>query len=101
MPAVEERLTLLEVKMEQVGATLVRMETILLGLDQRMQSHDQRFAALDQKVTGLGEKFDKLDRRIDESDSRFDRLFLWVIGIQVTTLIALIAGLFGIVARLI
>ena len=38
---------------------------------------------------------------MEKKEERFDRLFLWVIGIQMTTLIAIVAGLFGIVAKLI
>lgn len=80
MPAAEERLSLLEVKMEQVGTTLARIETILLSLDQ---------------------KVDRLDQRVDRLDDRAVKLFLWVIGIQMTTFLAIVAGLFGIVTKLI
>ncbi|HEY0284726.1 MAG TPA: hypothetical protein VGC23_05005 [Vicinamibacterales bacterium] len=129
MPVVEERLSLLEVKMEEVGTTLVRIEGVLgslfqlvQGIDQRVGKLDQRFNELDQRVGKLDQRVDKfdqrfneLDRRVDKLDLRFDRLdqrvdrlderlvklFLWVIGIQMTTLIAFVAGLFGIVGKLI
>jgi hypothetical protein len=39
--------------------------------------------------------------RIDRLDDRAVKLFLWVIGIQMTTLITMAAGLFAMVARLI
>ena len=45
--------------------------------------------------------FDRLDLRVDKLDERMLKLFLWVIGIQMTTLIAFIGGLFGLVAKLI
>ena len=66
-----------------------------------MQGHDQKFAALDGKVTGLGEKFDRLDRRMEYSERRSDKLLFWVVGIQMTIFITIVAGLFGIVAKLI
>jgi hypothetical protein len=91
--SVDQKVDSLDQKVEKVDR---RVE----GLELREHGHDQRFGALDEKVTGLGEKFDRLDRRMDYSDKRFDKLFLWVIGIQMTTLIALMAGLFGIVAKL-
>jgi predicted nuclease with TOPRIM domain len=87
MPVVEERLTLLEGKMQEVGVTLVRIETTL--------------GSLHQLVLRLEQRIDKLDQRVDKLDDRVVRLFLWVIGIQMTTLIAIVAGLFGIVTRLI
>jgi predicted nuclease with TOPRIM domain len=101
MPVVDERLSLLEVKMQDVGATLIRIEgtlgtlhQMLAGLDQRVDKLDQRFDRLDQRV-------DRLDQRIDRLDERFLKLFLWVIGIQMTTFLAIVAGLFGIVTKLI
>ena len=73
--------------MEEVGATLVRMEGIL--------------GSLHQMVMGLDQRIDKLDVRIDRLDDRMVKLFLWVIGIQITTLLTIVAGLFGLVAKLI
>ena len=80
MPAAEERVSVLEAKMEQVGTTLARMEAILMNLDQ---------------------KADRLELRVDKLDDRMVRLFLWVIGIQMTTLVTFAAGLFAMVAKLI
>jgi predicted nuclease with TOPRIM domain len=94
MPVVDERVSLLEAKMEGVGATLIRIEGLLAGLHQMV-------TGLDQRVDKLEQRFDKLDLRIDRLDDRMVKLFLWVIGIQTTTLIAIMAGLFGIVAKLI
>jgi hypothetical protein len=79
MPAVEDRLSLLEGRMDQIGATLGRMETLLLSLDQRVH---------------------RLDHRLGYSERRFDKMFLWLMGIQLTTLITIIGGLFGIVVKL-
>jgi hypothetical protein len=91
------------------------MEGLLVSLDQRVDRIDQRIdvlgqsvqglersvALIDQKGTGIDEKFGILDRRIHHFEGRFDRMFLWAIGIQMTTLLAMVAGLFGIVGRLI
>ena len=80
MPVAEERVSVLEAKMEQVGTTLIRMETILSSLDQKVE---------------------RLDLRVDKLDARLEKQFLWIVGIQMITLIAIMAGLFGIVAKLI
>jgi predicted nuclease with TOPRIM domain len=79
VPAAEERLSVVEAKIEQVGTTLARMEAILMSLD---------------------EKVDRLDLRVDKLDARVEKQFLWVAGIQMTTLITIMAGLFGLVAKL-
>lgn len=122
MPVVEERLSVLEVQMQEVGATLVRIEDVLGGLvklvtslDERVEKLDQRVEKLDQRVERLDQRVDKLDRRIDRLeqcvetldrrvdrfDVRVEKRFLWVAGIQMTTLITIMAGLFGLVAKLI
>ena len=108
MPVVEDRLSLLEVKMQEVGATLVRMEGMLSSVHQMVVALDQRVVALDQRVVALDQRMDTLDHRVDRLELRIDRLddravklFLWVIGIQMTTLITIAAGLFAMVARLI
>ncbi len=115
MPVVEERLSVLEVQMQEVGATLVRMEDTLGvlvkmvtslnervdKLDQRVERLDQRVEKLDQRIDRLEQRVDTLDQRVDRLDSRVEKQFLWVAGIQMTTLIAIVAGLFGLVAKLI
>ena len=66
MPALEERVSYLEAKMEEVGKTLVRLEALIVALDAKQ---DQRF--------------------------------LWMIGLQVGTLLTMIGGMFGIIINLI
>ena len=108
MPVVEERLSVLEVQMQEVGATLVRIESPLGSLvlavtsvDERVERLDQRVEKLDQRIDRIEQRVDTLDRRVDKLDARVEKQFLWVAGIQMTTLITIIAGLFGLVAKLI
>ncbi len=101
MAVVEDRLSLLEVKMQEVGATLVRMEGMLSSVHQMVVALDQRVVALDLRMDTLDHRVDRLEVRIDKLDDRVVKLFLWVIGIQTTTLITIAAGLFAMVARLI
>ena len=42
---------------------------------------DARFGAVDRR-------FDAVDRRIDSLDDKVSRQFVWMVGIQVTTLVA-------------
>jgi hypothetical protein len=76
MQAVEERVSYLEGKMEEVGKSLVRLEGALSALDQKM------------------------DRRFDALENRSEQRFLWLLGAQLTTLIAIIAGMFGVITKL-
>ena len=56
---------------------------------------------MDTTLLSLDRKVDRLDLRTDKLDMRLEKQFLWAVGIQMTILIAIIAGLFGIVAKLI
>lgn len=101
MPVVEERLSLLEVKMEEVGTTLLRIEGVLGSLHHMVLGLDQRVDKLDQRIDRLEHRLDTLDHRVDKLDTRVEKQFLWVVGIQITTLVTIMAGLFGLVAKLI
>ena len=58
-------------------------------LDRRFDGVDRRFEALEARMTGLDQK---IDRRLDSVDDRMSRQFLWMIGIQVTTLLTVIGA---------
>ena len=51
---------------------------------------DRRMDFLSQKVDGRG---DALDQRINRLDQKFSKYFLWIIGIQVTIFLSIIATL--------
>ena len=101
MPVVEEWLSVLEVQMQEIGATLARIEDVLGGLVKLVTSLDERVDKLDRRIDKLEHSVETLDRRVDKLDARVEKQFLWVAGIQRTTLITIVAGLFGLVAKLI
>ncbi len=119
MPTLEERVAYLEGKVEEHSRAWEDLKDLIIhldgkidGLDQRLTSRidalDQRLSsridALDQRLSGridalggridaLGGRIDALDGRINALDQKFSRFFLWVIGIQVSILLAVIAAL--------
>jgi len=85
--------------------TLIDIRDPIRQLERRC---DARFDAVDRRIGGLEEKFDRridalegqLDRSADKSDRRIDgledkmsRQFSWLVGIQVTTLVAIVGAL--------
>ncbi len=60
---------------------------MIINLDHKV---DTRIDSLDEKVDRLREE---LSSRIDSLDQKFSRYFLWIIGIQVTTFLSIIATL--------
>lgn len=83
----EERVAYLEGKVEEHSKAWADLKDMIIHLDQKL---DRRIDALDNKVD---RRIDALDSRIDALDQKFSRYFLWLIGIQVTVLLAVIAAL--------
>lgn len=91
MPAtLEERIAYLEGKVEEHSRGFGEIRDGLQHLD-------QRFTFLDQKVDRFREelavRIDATNARIDALDQKFSRYFLWMIGFQITTLLAIIGTL--------
>jgi len=76
MVRVEERVAFVEGRMGEQSQQVANIREAVVNLEQRM---DRRFDAVDRR-------FDAIDRRFDQADRRF----LWLVGLQVTTLIALV-----------
>ena len=47
----------------------------------------------------VNRRFDSMDRRFDRVDDRMTRQFQWLVGLHLTTLVALVAALSAIAAR--
>jgi len=79
MPSLEERVAYLEGQVSELSHGLVALREGLGEVDQRIRHLELRMDA----------RFESTDRRLDALDARFG----WVIGIQVTTLVAIVAAL--------
>lgn len=84
MPTVEARVSYLEAKMEACSQAIEDTRDTLLAIDQKI---DRRFDAFEQRM----------DKRFD----RGDRWFMWLLGLQIATLLVIVGGLFQIVTQLV
>ena len=80
---VEERVAHLEGHVNELSQRLSSVEGAVRHLEQRM---DARFEGVDRR-------FDAVDRRFDALDGRMSRQFMWLVGIQITTLVAVVVAL--------
>ncbi|HEY6507795.1 MAG TPA: hypothetical protein VIY56_07260 [Vicinamibacterales bacterium] len=48
---------------------------------------------VDVRFEGVDRRFDTVDRRIDSLDDKVSRQFVWLVGLQVTTLVAIVGAL--------
>ncbi len=100
MPTLEERVAYLEGKVEEHSKAWEDLKDMIIHLEGRINALDQkvdrRIDALDVKVERfreeLSRRIDSLDHRIDSLDQKFSRYFLWIIGIQMSIFLAIIAS---------
>ena len=94
----EERVAYLEGRVEEHSKAWEDLKDMIINLDHkvdtRIDSLDQRLSSrmdsLDQKVDRFREE---LSSRVDSLDQKFSRYFLWIIGIQITIFLSIIATL--------
>ena len=90
MATVEERVSLLEAKMDEHSRGLVDLRQTVARLEARM---DRRFDATDARFVALE---DRMERRFDGLDRAMSRL----VAIQLASMTAMVAALAGIVTAL-
>lgn len=77
------------------------LKEVVVGKSERRISQVE--AKLDEHTRGMDELRDiirGLDRRFDTLDQKMTRYFLWLAGFQITTLLALVTGLLGVIGVL-
>ena len=98
MAGLEERLAFLEGRLDEQSQMVNGIREAIVNLEQRM---DRRFEAIELRLTALDQKLDqrivaldqKLDQRVAALDQKLDQRFAWLLGVQITTLIAIVAAL--------
>jgi predicted nucleic acid-binding Zn-ribbon protein len=95
----EERVAYLEGKVEEHSCAWQDLKEAIRETNQRIthmeQKFDQRFTNLEQRIDNrfeaIDRRFEAMDRRFEAIDQKFSKYFLWIIGIQVSVLLAVIA----------
>jgi len=94
MATLEERVAYLEGKVEEHSHTFPGVLDAIGRLDSRFEA---RFASLEHRMDARFEaaerRFEGLERRVDRLDDKVSRQFIWVVGIQITTFIALLGAM--------
>jgi hypothetical protein len=79
----EERVAYLEGRVQEQFNGIDSLHDAVVHLERRI---DGRFEAIDRRFEGV-------DRRLDGLDDKISYQFVWLVGIQVTTLAAIVGGL--------
>ena len=105
LPTVEERVASLEQQMNDllpIRDALVRLERRVdagfESMDRRFEAMERRFEAVERRFDGVDHRFETIDHRFEAMNDRMARQFMWLAGVQVTTLAAIVAAFFGSIA---
>ena len=83
MATLDERVAYIEGQMTEQAHVFQAIRESLAGIDRRIDRLEQR----------IDVRFDAVDRRFDAIDERMSRQLLWVVGIQITTLVAVVGAM--------
>jgi uncharacterized coiled-coil protein SlyX len=83
MSTLEERVAYLEGQVSEQSHAMLEVRDAVRNLERRMDA-----------------RFESVDRRIDTLDEKVSRQFVWLVGIQVTTLVAVVTAFIAIVGTL-
>ena len=91
---VEERVTEVEYKVAENARSIdgLREATVegFKAMDRRFEAMDRRFEAMERRFEAMVQRF---DRRLEIVDENMSRQFRWIVGIQITTLLAMIGAI--------
>jgi hypothetical protein len=115
VPTIEERVAYLEGQVSEHSHTLVEIRDSIREFERRVTARfdqfEQRFTQFEARFTQFEARFTQLDARFDQVERRFEtrfdvverrfeglddrvaRQFTWLVGIQVTTLVAIVGAL--------
>ncbi len=105
MPTIDERVAYLEGRVEEHIRGFGELRDIAFQTDTKVDRFREELSAridgLDQKVDRfrdeLSARIDALDQKVDRLfgalDQKMSRQFLWILGVQVTVLVAVVGAL--------
>lgn len=87
MPTIEERVAFLEGQVSEQSHALLEVRDTVRHIEHRIEA---RFDQFEQRIDT---RFAGVDRRIDSLEDKMSRQFVWTVGVQVTTFVAIVAAL--------
>ena len=96
MATIDERVAYLEGKVDEHSHGFGEVREMVLHLDQKL---DLRLEAIDRRLDGIDQRMDRrqeaMDLKLTRLDDKVSRQFLWILGVQIAVLVAVIGALAG------
>ena len=90
MNTVEERVAFVEGRVSEHGRMMDLLRQSIVSLEERLRAFEQ---PVDQRLAAVDQRFASIDERLNALDEKMSRSFTWLVGLQVTTLIAVVGAL--------
>jgi uncharacterized coiled-coil protein SlyX len=87
METVEERVAYVSGRVAEHGRMVDNVSAAVVHLETRME---RRFEAVDRRFEAIDRRFEAVDHRFDALEQKMSRQFLWLVGLLVTTLAAIV-----------
>ena len=84
------RETFMEGQMSEQSHALLELRDAVRHLQDAVRHLDQK---MDGRFDLVDRRFEAADRRFESMDDKISRQFVWVVGVQVTTLVAIVGAL--------
>ena len=92
---VDRRLDALDLRFDATDRRFEAIDRRFEVIDRRFEAIDRRFEAIDLRFDAIDRRFEGFDQRLARLDDKMSRQFLWLMGVQVAVLIAVISALAG------
>ena len=83
---------------EGISSLVQRMDRLEERMDRLTERMDRRFEQVDVRFAQVDTRFVRVEARLDQLGGEMSKNFRWIVGIQITTLITVVAALFGALA---
>jgi hypothetical protein len=90
IPTIEERVAFIEGQMSEQSHALLDLRDSVRNLQDAVRHLDQK---VDGRFDLVERRFEAVDRRFESMDDKISRQFVWLVGVQVTTLVAIVGAL--------
>ncbi|MEQ1759981.1 MAG: hypothetical protein ABL986_16825 [Vicinamibacterales bacterium] len=90
MLTIEERVAYVEGQVSDHQNVFQDIRESIRHLEYRM---DAGFATVDRRFEAIDRRFEGVDHRLEALDQKVSRHFMWLVGMQMTTLIAVVGAL--------
>jgi hypothetical protein len=100
--SIEERVAFVEGRLVEHSEMFSDLRAGLSSLGQRIdhleQRIDRRFEQMDARFAQIDARFLQVEARLDRLGGDLSKNFRWIVGIQITTLLTVVATLLGALA---